>query len=154
MLILGVFLLIPMLGRKSDDRDSERVDVNDGVDSETNNTFEICYEGDPYDVVYYANVKAYNIGQIEGREFSPLLGSNGLRYAYNDKQTAIAKAKQLNDPQSGGVLFPETGDSNDSGGSDGLPPTELPPNVGGFGSVYDGGYYADALNEQATGWGF
>ena len=138
-LVLGVFLLIPMLGRKSDDQQSDRVDVNDGVDSETNNTFEICYEGDPYDVVYYANVKAYNIGEIREGKFYPVMTSNGLRYAFDDKQKAIAKAIQMNSPKGGGVLAPQD-DVEDGGSGDnsGLPPTELPPTLGGYDSPYGG----------------
>ena len=154
VLVLGLFLFIPMLGRKSVDRDSDRVDVNeDGKDVETKNSFEICYEGDPYDVVYFANVKMYNIGTIEGSTFNPLMGNNGLRYAYDDKQKAIAKAEQLNNPKGGGIIAPETpDDSSGSGDSNGLPPTELPPVLGGYGSAYQGGSVYQ--NETSVGWDF
>lgn len=144
-----------MLGRKSAEQQSDRVDVNGGnTDSETGNTFEISYEGDPYDVVYYANVKSYNIGEIRESVFLPLMGSNGLRYAYSDKQVAIAKAMQLNDPLSGGILAPETGgDSSGSGGGSNLPPTELPPTLGGYGSeLGQATSGVDDSNPSKVGW--
>jgi len=155
LLVLGFFFAIPMLGRKSDDRQSERVDVNgDGNDTETGNSYEVCYEGDPYDVVYFANVKMYNIGTIEGSTFNPLMGNNGLRYAYEDKQKAIAKATQLNNPKGGGVLAPEHPDDTPSDGSNGLPPTELPPTLGGYSAGLGSGGVGASANEQVGGWNF
>ena len=112
-------------------RPSERVDVNENQDVETGNTFNVAYRGDPYSVVYFDNVGMYNIGVVTGSQFEPLLGSNGLRYAYADLTQARAKAEQLNNPSAGGVLSPEIQPENvgETEGETGLPLTDP---TGGF----------------------
>ena len=102
MLLVGGLFVFALLKRAS-----ERVDVNGPQDAETGNTFSVAFNGDPYSVVYFANVSSYNIGVVNKDTFEPLMGSNGLRYVYTDLTQAIAKAEQLNNPAEGGVLSPE-----------------------------------------------
>ena len=126
MLLVGGLFVYALVKRPT-----ERVDVNDATDSETGSNFTVSYNGDPYSVVYFANVSMYNIGTINGSKFDPLMGSNGLRYAYSDLTQAIAKAEQLNNPSGGGVLSPEIEPENvgDTEGDTGLPLTDP---TGGF----------------------
>jgi len=101
MLLVGGLFVFALVKRPS-----ERVDVNESQDVETGNNFNVAFSGDPYSVVYFDNVGMYNIGVVTGSQFEPLVGSNGLRYAYADLTQARAKAEQLNNPASGGVIAP------------------------------------------------
>lgn len=104
MLLVGGLFVFALLKRPT-----ERVDVNEDdlpQDTETGSTFSVAFNGDPYSVVYFGDVSMYNIGVVNGDNFEPLMGSNGLRYAYADLTQAIAKAEQLNNPKGGGVITP------------------------------------------------
>ena len=85
-----------------------QTDANGGVDvndAETGTAGNIVFSGNPYSVALLKN--SYNIGSETSNGFVPLMGSNGLRYVYDEEAEAVEKATRLNNPQSGGFTAPQ-----------------------------------------------
>lgn len=109
--VLGAFIIIT--GRSLSNSSSEtleRVDVN--TDRTLTDGGRIVYLGDPYSVIS-RDGENYQIGTVTSGNFSPLKTGRSVAtssdfYVYQDRKVAVEKAKELNDPQSGGLLSPST----------------------------------------------
>lgn len=116
-------------GPNAEGSTTERVDVND---AETSSAANVVWRGSPYSVALIKG--SYNIGKVDSNDkFDPLMGANGLRYAYDTQNAAISKAEQLNNPLAGGVRSPQVQTETDNTPTD---PYEriVNPSDFGFGS--------------------
>lgn len=109
IVVLGAFIILTGRSMSNSQRDEPQgVDVN--AMKTLNDGGRIVYLGTPYSVVSYDGAY-YQVGEIENGEFSILKTGRSLPtssdfYIYDNRGTAVQKAKNLNDPQSGGFTSP------------------------------------------------
>lgn len=109
--VLGAFIILTGRSMSNSSSDAtQRVDVN--IDRTLTDGRRIVFKGEPYSVISGDGVY-YQIGTVTNGNFSPLktgmhLTTSSDFYIYENRGEAVQKAKQLNDPQSGGVTSPST----------------------------------------------
>lgn len=125
LVAVGAFFLLLGVKRPQQENDeTERVDVNEVVDAETQAKGSVAWRGEPVSVVLFNST--YNIGTIDGGVFYAETGNTSRRTTFTTLADAVKVAKERNNPPSNKPNEPQKPEEN-------LPPADNPyDRIGGF----------------------
>lgn len=111
LVAVGAFFLLLGVKRPTQESDeTERVDVNEVTDAETQAVGSISWRGQPVSVVRFNGT--YNIGTIDGGVFYAETGNTSRRTVFTTLADAVRVAKERNNPPSNKPNEPQKPEEN------------------------------------------